>query len=209
MPRHMRVKVDDDRFWYVSSMMSWDCGEVVIPLNQIDGMTDWEIGETVRNYAGLADFLVAEEVADFYLSNGGGVRLDDDDFEQNYRTLQRHAGEDPDIDRALSLVEQALQIRARRQAQAVRRAHTTPGFIYVVRSGPYFKIGRTNKIERRMVQLGVQMPHPIEIVWTKYVTDMYRAEKYLHEMFAHKRLNGEWFDLDQPDLDAIAREYKD
>lgn len=206
-----KVDVGEGREWCVGSLFSLTTGEVIIPLDQIEGMSDAEIGAAVRSLVYQADLGVALVFADHIIANKG-VNEYAQDFMHQVNTLGRHLGTYESIDRAYHMAVDAAIKSQRKQERTDRKYINEPvraGYIYVIRSGPYFKIGRTNRIDRRMAQLGVQMPHPVEIVWTKHVTDMCTAERYLHERFAGKRLNGEWFDLDSNDLHAILEEYKD
>lgn len=159
-----------------------------------------------------ADLEIALVMADRILLNDGADPFlrgfSDDDFNR----LGRHLGKFDSIDRAFDVCLEAVEGWAGRWQRKDLKGtdqDSHPGFVYVIRCGPYFKIGRTSKVERRMVQLGVQMPHPIEIVWTKHVSNMCVAEKFLHEMFSHKRMNGEWFNLNNDDLLIIKLEYED
>ena len=49
----------------------------------------------------------------------------------------------------------------------------------------------------------VKLPFPIELVHYAYFDDYTKAEREMHQMFAAKRLEGEWFDLDENDVSAI------
>lgn len=209
MSRHWPVKVDNNREWLVGSIISGLSGQVIIPLDQISGMSDAEIGATVRSLKYDALYAVGLEIADHWIANRG-VRLDADDFEEEFDILCRLTGDGGTIDQAIMIAREAIAWHNKKRAQKNKgSSQSKVGYIYLIKCGPYFKIGRTNKVERRMVQLGVQMPHPLEVVWTKQVSDMHRAERYLHDMFAHKRMNGEWFDLTAADIEAILMEYKD
>lgn len=65
--------------------------------------------------------------------------------------------------------------------------------LYVIRCGDYVKIGVTNDVDKRLKQL--QTGNPSQLV-LEYVEARYKpekAEKWLHQVFQHKRINGEWF----------------
>lgn len=47
------------------------------------------------------------------------------------------------------------------------------------------------------------MPFPIEVVMTGWFADYSVAERQFHRQFAGKRLEGEWFDLDDSDLKLL------
>ena len=83
----------------------------------------------------------------------------------------------------------------------------TPGFIYVIKSGEYHKIGRTINLERRLRDISSTVGPIAELalVHSFGVDDTIQAEAELHERFSDKRIRGrgEWFDLSQEDVDYI------
>lgn len=121
-----------------------------------------------------------------------------------------------------SEVESAFdEIRQWQTSQAQEQEHSEPekspiyqpvnpsraGFIYVIKAGPYHKIGLSSRMKDRVKMLAIQLPHPPEVVFTAQVEDMWEHEERLHKMFAAKRMNGEWFDLCAADIDAIRQLY--
>jgi Meiotically up-regulated gene 113 len=77
------------------------------------------------------------------------------------------------------------------------------GFVYLIRCGPYYKIGRTKDLSTRIPQLAIQLPHPLLIVHTIPTDNPIELETELHDQFSEKRLNGEWFALDRDDVEEI------
>jgi hypothetical protein len=78
-----------------------------------------------------------------------------------------------------------------------------PGYIYVIKSKYGYKIGKTVNLKDRTRLFEVKLPFPIEVVHSAYFDDYTAAEGYFHRMFASKRLEGEWFELNNDDLEAI------
>lgn len=83
---------------------------------------------------------------------------------------------------------------------------STRGYVYVVKAVglingqlPY-KIGKTRNIEDRLAMFGVKLPFNIEIEHVIKTANRHRLEAKLHLHFGHKRLQGEWFDLNEDDL---------
>ncbi|HXY24058.1 MAG TPA: GIY-YIG nuclease family protein [Candidatus Acidoferrum sp.] len=95
------------------------------------------------------------------------------------------------------------------QIRASRRKPGSPaasaGFVYLMKSGKFFKIGRSNAAGRREYELGLQLPEPLLSVHVISTDDPPGIEAYWHTRFAAKRKNGEWFDLDPADVSAFKR----
>lgn len=79
------------------------------------------------------------------------------------------------------------------------------GFVYLLRSGTHYKIGKAMSVESRKRQLAIQLPKPIEEVHRIKTDDPLGIEAYWHRRFAAKRLNGEWFSLTAADVKAFRR----
>lgn len=70
------------------------------------------------------------------------------------------------------------------------------GFVYLLRSERgECKIGQSINPPKRARAIGTKMPVPVELVGSFPCEDAISAEKALHDAFASRRLNGEWFDL--------------
>lgn len=80
---------------------------------------------------------------------------------------------------------------------------TTFGFVYLMKSGKHFKIGRSNCAERREYELRILLPENLELVHKIKTDDPAGIEKYWHGRFKDKRKGGEWFELTASDLKAF------
>jgi hypothetical protein len=79
------------------------------------------------------------------------------------------------------------------------------GFVYLMKSGRYYKIGRSNHPGRREYDLALQMPEKLNKIHEIRTDDPCGIEAYWHNRFASKRKGGEWFDLDSSDIQAFKR----
>lgn len=81
----------------------------------------------------------------------------------------------------------------------------TTGFVYLLQSGRYYKIGRSNAAGRRERELAIQLPEKAKLVHEIRTDDPIGIEAYWHGRFESQRQNGEWFALSSADVKVFKR----
>ncbi|MBA2621442.1 MAG: GIY-YIG nuclease family protein [Acidobacteria bacterium] len=82
---------------------------------------------------------------------------------------------------------------------------TNFGFVYLMKSGKHYKIGRSNDADRRAYELKILMPEKLELIHKIKTDDPIGIEEYWHKRFKDKRKNGEWFELTRQEIEIFKR----
>ena len=133
----------------------------------------------------------------------------------NERTLRRHFGNKKGLLEALAkfvrsnedyadLIE--LIPESEDSSEPASESRRLPeGYVYLLKSGKHYKIGRSDELERRVKQIAVNLPEAVTLEHAIRTDDPPGIEAYWHRRFAEKRANGEWFKLSAADLRAFKR----
>lgn len=76
------------------------------------------------------------------------------------------------------------------------------GYVYLVESENLYKIGKTKNPTSRMNYYST-MPNKAELLFIEKVKNYSDCEKELHLFFAEKNYRGEWFTLDDSDIEVM------
>jgi hypothetical protein len=72
-----------------------------------------------------------------------------------------------------------------------------------------YKIGITrNSVDERYYGLGLKMPGEFETLFAYRIKDYVKAEQSIHDFYNEYCVNGEWFKLDQKELEHIREKCK-
>jgi hypothetical protein len=79
------------------------------------------------------------------------------------------------------------------------------GFVYLMKSGRFYKIGHSDAPGRRQYDLAIQLPEKVELIHKIPTGAPEAAERFWHVRFEAKRKGGEWFALSALDVKTFRR----
>lgn len=76
------------------------------------------------------------------------------------------------------------------------------GYVYFIQEdyAGRIKIGKTVNLDQRMENFGVKLPFELELIHYVESNNHHYTEKLFHIHFNDKRVNGEWFELNEEDM---------
>lgn len=124
-------------------------------------------------------------------------------WEEALKEIERLSNKVAEAQSALETAQQSL--RRVLTLQSLSKPRDCSGFVYVLKeiNGTHYKIGRTVDPDNRLRTFSVKLPFPVKFEHLIKCEDMYALERELHKRFLHKHINGEWFALDNEDLEYI------
>jgi hypothetical protein len=79
------------------------------------------------------------------------------------------------------------------------------GYVYLMKSGQFYKIGKSKSPDRRRSEVALLLPHDTNTIHVIATDDPDGIEHYWHERFKDKHHRGEFFRLTKADVQAFKR----
>jgi hypothetical protein len=121
------------------------------------------------------------------------------------RLLVAHFGQRADMAELVAAMEPLVAKTSKPSTEPEAAVAPQQGYVYLLKSGRYYKVGRTWDVGRRKYDLAIQLPDPVTEEHVIATDDPCGIEKYWHERFSENRKNGEWFELSRADVAAFKR----
>lgn len=113
--------------------------------------------------------------------------------------LHHHCLDHPLYASLIPLIDSALN-EGDNTPDSLTETESTDGFVYMVKMGKHYKIGRTFSVPRRHRELSIEMPEKLKPVHVIRTDDPIGIEAYWHKRFQAKCTNSEWFSLSPDDI---------
>lgn len=127
------------------------------------------------------------------------------DYHARISQLRTFANERIEFADILSLLPGAETVDAAESSTPVEAEAFGDGYVYMLKLGKHYKIGKTFSVPRRHREIALELPEKPDVVHSIRTDDPDGIEAYWHRRFDHKRTNGEWFSLDLDDVRAFKR----
>lgn len=115
--------------------------------------------------------------------------------------LTKYIGDHPECADILELLPVVSSVRP----VPLSVTKSIDGYVYLIKSGDFYKIGRSDELERRVKEIRIALPDAATLLHTIKTDDPPGIEAYWHRRFADRRANGEWFRLSTDDVKAFVR----
>ncbi len=111
----------------------------------------------------------------------------------------------PEYSDVATICREAANISRTDSERYTKEQSTEFGYVYLMKSGKFYKIGNSKNVERRNYEIGIKLPEELTTIHKIRTDDPIGIENYWHNRFKNKRKQGEWFDLSNEDISAFKR----
>lgn len=115
--------------------------------------------------------------------------------------LKKHIADKPDYADVRAMLPEVTPSKL----TLVTGAKQVDGHVYLIKSGGFYKVGRSEELERRVKEIRIALPDATTLIHAIKTDDPAGIEAYWHRRFADRRANGEWFRLTVDDVRAFTR----
>lgn len=161
-----------------------------------------ELTKRLGRYPVASEFKLAKRDDDTLPSYAAFSQLGDKS--QRIEVLRQFVIASPNLQDVLRLLPDTLD-REPFSANPESSNESTDGFVYMLKLGKRYKIGKTFSVPRRHREISLELPDKPDAVHSIRTDDPDGIEKYWHGRFDKKRTNGEWFALDLMDIRAFKK----
>ncbi len=169
--------------------------DLVLSAQVIEGLSDKEIIQVCRWFSRHQPTIdVIEEMREY------GTYMRD---LKTLKTIENATSDEAIRQAAQEVYAQLINEQDSKPTPSSSTRKAKPGYVYLIRSGTLYKLGITTDLDKRIAQLNTGLPLGAELLWSVHTAIPKKFETDLHAYFADKRTNGEWFDLEQADIDYI------
>jgi len=118
--------------------------------------------------------------------------------------LRVHCSANPKYATLLPQIDTALRADELEPTSSVQ-TESVEGFVYLVKMGKHYKIGKTFSVPRRHRELALELPEKLKPIHVIRTDDPSGIEAYWHKRFEAKCTNSEWFALSPTDVSIFKR----
>ncbi len=100
----------------------------------------------------------------------------------------------------MPLIQAELDAKSGLENETPKPTESLEGFVYLVKMGKHYKIGKTFSVPRRHREIALELPEKLEPIHVIRTDDPSGIEAYWQRRFEAKCTNSEWFALSAEDV---------
>lgn len=164
-----------------------------------------ELTHELRRFPTKGDIKVQRSKDASFPSYEAYFRLGGNAYKQVPRLLLEYCTGKNEFAGILELIREKLPQETGRETANLKPAQRVTGYVYLLKLGADYKIGRSNDVARRKREITLMLPQDLEHIHTIETDDPVGIERYWHKRFDDCKTRGEWFRLSRQDVTAFKR----